>query len=273
MRKKILYNILGVFAILLAFTSCDEQDVSAPVGTDDYPTAIFTTDFTGTEINEGDMITYQITLDKVSEHDQTFTLKTSGTADMNDVSYPEKVIIPAYTTQGEFVIEFAADKVPEDVETFSFELGQFKLSTRYFLNPKTVNPKMDLTLVSPPNDEDGLTIACRWDNDDDDWDLMIIDEAVTDEWTGWAGATGDNPEITLLANATVDGTYYVELDPYDISNDVVNFNINLGHPDQTNQFFTFMFEVDKIATYPVGNGIRIVKIVKVGDAYTCTLAE
>jgi len=272
MRKNLLYNILGLCAILFAFSSCDEDEVVAPISPADYPTATFTTDFAGTEITEGDMITYQITLDKVSEHDQTFTLKTSGTADEHDVSFPEKVVIPAYSTQAEFVIEFIADNLPEENETFSFELGQFELATRYFLNPNTVNPKLDLTLVSK-NNADGLTVVTGWDNHDDDWDLMIIDEAVTDEWTGWAGATGANPEITLLANTTADGTYYAELDPYDISNDVVNFEISLGHPDQTNQYFTFKFEVDMIDTYPVGSGIRIVKIVKVGDAYTCTLAE
>ena len=273
MRKNIFLNILGVFAILIALTSCDEQDVAAIISTDNYPTATFTTDFTGNQVVEGDIIKYTITLDRPCEHDLSFSLKTSGTADENDVTYPESVTIPAYETTADFVIEFTVDNIPEDeTKTFSFELGEFELETRYFLKPTTVNPKMDLTLVSK-NDPDALTVFVEWDNGDDDWDLMIIDEEGADEWTGWAGATGANPEITLLANTTADGTYYAELDPYDIVNSVVNFNISIGKPDQTNQFFTFTYEAENADTYPANWGVRIVKIVKVGDAYTCTMAE
>jgi len=275
MRKKLLYNILGVFAILVAFTSCDEQDVSAPIGTGDYPTVTFTTDFTGTQVYEGDVITFQIKLDKVSEYNQTFSLKTSGTADEHDVTFPDEVVIPAYSTEAEFKIEFLVDNLPEDeTKTFNFELGEFNLGTRYFLNPESMNPKMDLTLVSK-NDPDALTVVVEWDNHDDDWDLYILDAAGDDDLAlpKYSGATGANPEISFLQNATADGTYYAELDPWRLYTDVVNFNISVGSPDQTNKFFTFTYEADKADTYPAIWALTVLKIVKVGDTYTCTLAE
>ncbi len=121
------------------------------------------------------------------------------------------------------------------------------------------------------NDPSGLTCIVGWDNHDDDWDLMIVDEAITGEYTGYMGATGANPEMAVFANDSPDGTYYAELDPYDVVNEVITFDIALGHPNGSVEFHKLKMDVANIANYPIGAGLRIVKIVKVGETFTCTL--
>ena len=269
MRKSLIYNILGAFFMLIALSSCYDQDVEAPQSTDTYPIATFTTDFSGTEIMEGETIDYTITLDRMLDHDITFTVQATGDADDHDFSF-EPVTIPAYTKTGQISVAFTADNLPEDGEALNLEFGIFDLATQYTINPQTVYPNLDLTVVNK-NVAGGLTVSFEWDNHDDDWDLMIIDEAVTAEWSGWAGATGANPEITVLTDDQPDGVYYAELDPYSVDTEMINFTIRIGFADQTNQFFTAAFDDSLAGTYPTGSGYRFVKIVKSGSEYTCTL--
>ena len=94
---------------------------------------------------------------------------------------------------------------------------------------------------------------------------------------GYAGATGANPEIMIfdaggLPWTIVDGTYFVDVDPYDVSHDITDFKISIGHPDQSVEFFEFTFDMAKTDGYPATWGYSAVKIVKAGKNYTCTLS-
>ena len=152
----------------------------------------------------------------------------------------------------------------------SFKLEVPSLGQKYLLSPQTQYPEYTIDIINV-NDPSGLTINVEWDNHDDDWDIMIVDEGGTDEWTGWAGATGANPELTLLGNDVPDDTYYVEMDPWSVDTEIVVFTINIGKPDQTNESFSFTWNVADEADYPVGWGYRLVKIVKVGSTYTLSV--
>ena len=102
---------------------------------------------------------------------------------------------------------------------------------------------------------------------------MIVDEAGTGEWSGWAGATGANPEVTFVDNDVAnvpDGTYYLELDPWSVDTPIVNFTVTLGFPDGAVSTFDFTWDVANEANYPFGWGYQLVKIVKAGSSYTVT---
>ena len=75
MRK--LFNIQAILslAFMFALFSCEyEQEVEAPISTDGYSIAIYETDFSGTSVTEGDMISYTVTIDKPLDVDLTFTV-------------------------------------------------------------------------------------------------------------------------------------------------------------------------------------------------------
>nr|WP_321451785.1 hypothetical protein [uncultured Carboxylicivirga sp.] len=274
MRNFNIYKILTVLVLSSALFSCYESDVEPVIDPAGYSTATIELEgsFDGT-VEEGDILTYNITLDKAMETDLEFDIKElAGDAVRDEDFIVTGGVIPGYATSTTLTVEFVANGIPEESKTLDFQVGVFALGQRYTLNPSTVMPEYSTTLKSV-NDETGLTVAVEWDNHDDDWDLMIIDEAVTGEWTGWAGATGDNPEVTLLTNDVPDGVYYVEVDPYSVENDVVHFNISIGKPDQSVEFFEWTYNAAESGDYPVGVGYQLVKIVKSGTGYTCSLVE
>lgn len=272
MKNNIISKLFIGAILSITMFSCYEQEVSEVIDPSTYTTAQLTleSDFNGTSVTEGEKVTFDVTFDKAMEPDVQFeVIQEDGDAEV-DVDYEfTGGLINGYYTNAKFIIDFPADMVVEPTKTMQFMVGISNLGQKYLLSPQTQYPEYTIEILNV-NDPTGLTINVGWDNHDDDWDVMIVDEAGTDEWTGWAGATGANPEITILSNSAPDDTYYVEMDPWDVVTDVVEFTTNIGHPDQSIESFSFTWVESESDNYPVNWGYQLVKIVKVGNTYTCS---
>lgn len=272
--RKYLYNIIGLFLLGIIAFSCDtaHQDVSPVVSPNDNPVATFVSDFSGSTVTEGDTITYSISLDKPYIASLTFSVKvTGGQGDENDIEVISGTI-PAFKTETEVKIIISADDLPEESETIDLELGVFSAAERYVLNPSVVYPTPSLTITNY-NDPDVLSLAFGWGDDHDDFDIIIVSEAAGP----WGSAeTSDNPEIcTDLWPTDDDGTYYLDVLPYDVSTAVTEYTISIGYPDQSVEFIEGTFDMSALATYTVdsysGYDIyRVLKIVKSGENFTIT---
>jgi len=268
--RKYLYNIIGLFLLGIFAISCDsaQQDVSPIVSPDDNPVATFISDFSGSTITEGDTITYSISLDKPHTTSLTFSVKvTGGTADESDIEVISGTI-PAFHTETEVQIIISADNFPEESETIDLEIGLFSFAEMYVLNPSVVNPTPSFTIANY-NAPNSLTISFGWEDDNDDYDVYIVDEGINNVFS--QGATSSNPEALSLGNSAPDDTYYVEVDPYYLENPSTTLTFSIGHPDQTVEFFTATFDSSLLDEYEEGGiGYRIFKIVKSGSTYTCS---
>ncbi len=264
--------ILSLVFALLVLPGCYEDEVADVVSPDEYPTYTVTSDYDGGEIREGAVITYTIKMDKMRTYATPFSIHiVEESAD--DIIEFENVTIPAYSTEAMIEVTFVDDLLPSNKEqTIKYEVGCFADAARYLLNPNSKALSQELT-VKNYNDPSGLSIIVGWDNGDDDWDVMVVDDGQEDEWTGWAGATGANPEHTLLSNEQPDDVYYIELDPWAVSNDVVEFEILIGKPDHSAQSFSFTYNADNVDSYDIAWGYRTVKIEKSGNTYTCSAVE
>jgi hypothetical protein len=252
--RKIFKYMVGLTLIAAVLASCDyrtaEQDVAPTVSPDGYPVATFTTDFTGTEVSEGDTIVYSIVFDKPIDRSVTFQItptdESTAEADVDYIASPG--IIQPFTTEAEASIIFVADDDPESTETFSFELGATSLADKYLVNPSVVNPTMDLNVLSV-NDPTLLTIKFEWDTEDD-LDILTSPGYLTtdtvDYW-GTGGATGHNPEFDYsIWLADPPGKYWVYILDWDAPV-VANFTLTLGLPDGTNQVYEGVFDYNTAA--------------------------
>lgn len=249
MRKKLIYNIIGLAVLIAGVVGCDQasQEASPIVEPDDsYPVATFTTDFTGSTITEGDTIMYTITLNKPINHDLRFEATIhDGTADDHDI-VAESVTITAYDTEAVMYIIFSADDYPEVSETIQIEVGIVDEAMKYLVHPSTTNPVLDLT-INNYNDPGSLTVALEWATEDDDIDLFIISE----DYGAWAAAaSSDNPEITTgLWAADPDGNYFITLDPYHVEGSSFDYILSLGYPDGEVEFIEGTFDMTALDSY------------------------
>lgn len=278
---------MGLTLLALVLASCEnlrsaEQDAMDPVSPADYPVATFTTDFTGSEIDEGDTIAYTITFDKPIDRSVTFHFtQTDGDAE-NHADFEETaVIVQPYTTEAEGMVVIIADDDPEDAETLSLEVGATSLADKYLVNPSVVNPTHDLT-INNVNDPTLLTIKLGWNNDND-YDLVtgagFSDGDTISAW-GTGGATGHNPEFDYsIWLADPPGTYYAYILEWG-TGVVFDYTITLGYPDGTNQVIEGSFdpataaddyETDVWPYWAVQPAYRILEIeVDGSDSFTVT---
>lgn len=284
MRKYFKLPIISLALIVLVFSSCEELEMAEPISTEDYPVATFTTDFTGTEVTEGDTITYTIIMDKMMDTDVKFSVDLDASSTANAMDYiAEDVTIAAYSTEAVMQIIIVSDNYPEVTENLKIEVGCFVLGQRYTLNPTTENGMQDLSIINV-NYPGALTVGVLWADDHDDWDAYLIDEAgagavygeTTYDWTGYAGATGADPEIMIYMDGALpwtmpDGVYYVDVDPWAVAANVTDFEISVGHADQSVDVYNFTFDNAKTADYPMTWGFSAVKIVRAGDTFTSSL--
>lgn len=229
MKKNILYNLLGLALLVVSLVSCDtaSQDVSPIIEPDaSYPVATFTTDFTGSTVDEGDTIIYSISINKTIDKSLTFSAQVvGGAADDDDIVVARGTIAP-YETETEVMIIFDQDWAADDAETAEIEVGLFGLADKYLVHPTTVNPVFNVTISN--YESDILTLVTDWEKDvvinsnetyhpdytyiehassNVDYDMEVYLNDVT--YVGGAG-TGDCPEtIELDVTALANGTYYV----------------------------------------------------------------
>lgn len=284
--------MIGLTLIATVLVSCDyrtaEQDVMDTVSPDGYPVATFSTDFTGTEITEGDTILYTVVFDKTIDRAVTFRVtQTDGDAmELDDHDHGDYVatagVLQPYTLETEVSLVVLADDDPEDAETLSFEIGATTVADKYLVNQSVVNPTHALT-VNNLNDPTLLTIKFEWDNDND-YDLVTgAGFSDGDTIAGWGsgGATGANPEFDMsiwLADPTGDYSAYILEWGYGES---FSYELTLGLPDGTNQVIegsfdpeTAMddFETDVWPYWAVQPAFKILDIeVDGSDAFTITV--
>lgn len=278
MKNFKIAKLISFAFIALTVVSCYDQDVADVIDPTDYPTATFITEFVGSEINEGDTITYSITLDKPCDFDIEFSVQitdSSSTVDEHDYVITSGEI-PAFTTGPVEVSIIILEDIAhvELDEAITFEVGSFAAKEKYTLSPETENPLMDL-IVKTKNNADVFKVFLEWDNGVDDYDAYLIDPSNVS--VSYEGATGDNPEQLSLANSEPDGEYFIEIDPWIIESGLTTFTGTFANPDDT--YSTLVATVDTVKLrndeYPMGAvGYQIMKITKTGSNYiVSTLSE
>lgn len=254
MKKIDKLLILSLVLVVLGFAACEkQQEVADPISPDGYPVATITPDFTGTEVYEGDTISYTITLDKPITFDIPFEIQIDEASTVEDAPADERFIdvaivedlatVAAYNTEA--VIQFVVtdDWVPEDAdEAVSFEVGCFTIGQRYLLNPDEPKSISQSFTVKNVNPDSLLSIMFSWDDELADLDIVTWDNTYTVADSilekGDGGATASNPEFdySIMLSDSI-GTYFVSVMPWD-SVFSYDFEFKIGFPDQTFQTFT-----------------------------------
>ncbi len=283
---KYKFPILGFVAATLLLSSCDEEPISDPISPDDYPIATFTKNIDGSELNEGDTVTYTITLDKMMEYDVTFSAEFTDadgetSHEVEILTEDSEVTIPAYSNSGELVFVVSRDDIPEGDETLHLDVAAHDIAERYMLKPETSVLSSEFTIKNY-NDPASLTVMLSWPTDDDIDIVTWYLENDTLYELGDGGATGANPEIDTsikLSYATDYGidTYYVNFMHWGAA--PFDYTITLGHPDGTNEILTGTFDSDNLDKYTEdvwtawGGGYssyRILKVMNDGTKFTVT---
>ena len=125
MKKYIKFKLIGLALLGVVIAGCDtaSQEVEPVVSPDGYPVATFTTDFTGTEITEGDTILYTITFDKAIDRSVTFHATQSdgdAEADVDFIATPG--VLAPYALETEVSVVIVDDGDPEDGIAFYNEM-------------------------------------------------------------------------------------------------------------------------------------------------------
>ena len=271
MRKYFKFIIMGVVLVAFGIFGCQEEEPAAPISPDSYPVATFKLDYTGTEFREGDTITVSVTTDKPIDTDTPFEIVQTGGDAEEGVDYVfVNGVIPAYKKSGiaSIIMLVDADGVPDlETKTLDLEVEITNLAHKYKVHPSTTSVTSSLTIQNG-NDPANLVIAFGWDTPDDDFDVYLIDEAFT-RFINYA-ETGDIPELLVYANTEPDEVSYFEVWPYAVAS-TSNFTFTIGHPDQTVQVLNGVWDTSLESTYTPRYGYIVMKIVKVGSTYTCTL--
>lgn len=150
MKTLLKFKILGLALLAISFFACDsaDQETSGVISPAIKPVATFTTDFTGTTINEGDTIIVTIKTDKWLDRALTFSARiNSGTLSDDDIEVTPGVISP-YSDSTAVQVVFLKDWEVDDAETAVLEFGLFTVADRYLVNPTTVNKVINLTAVN-----------------------------------------------------------------------------------------------------------------------------
>ncbi len=225
MRKYLNFIMISTMLIALGITGCYEQEVVDPIspGGVGYATATYTTDFTGSELNEGDTIYYTITQDKQLDVSISYTAKIiGGTATEDDFTISGGVVQP-YSNEAVIMIVVNVDYAADFDETVTFEIGAHGVGTRYML-VNTTNATLDLTLRNFVSDV--IEISFAWEKDvfvnagyedfpDYGWEESTCSyydydlEVYSDAGAYLGGSYSDCPEEIFLKGLP-DGLYHVE---------------------------------------------------------------
>lgn len=245
MKKNIIYNLLGLFVLLFAFTACEfetaEQDPSDIISPNNNPTVTVTSNNTSGTVEEGETVVYTITFDKPIERAVTFTPTiVSGT---NDHDFElDAVTLAPYTTSVQLPIAVLEDYLIEGQENLSIQIEISSIAEKNLVHPDTVFAPIDLT-INDYVDDNKLVINFSW-AEDIDFDILVFSDTATYPATLWGtgGATGANPEIdTSIWLDDPAGDYYVcILDWWEGIN--FDYTFDLAFPDGSVQTITGTFD-------------------------------
>lgn len=124
MKLKKIYTLVWVVGLVVASSCTPEQDVAPVDPISDNPMVTVTPAGDYANVSEGDVLTFEISLDKPMQYPLTFgiALADGSTADEDDF-VTEGATIAAFATSATVKIQVAPDGDPEDAETLSFKFA------------------------------------------------------------------------------------------------------------------------------------------------------
>lgn len=277
--KTYKYSLIVLLLLFISLTSCEEQEVSPVISTEDYPMVSIETEVVDNSIMEGETAVYKIKFDKPIERPVTFTpIIVGGTADEGDYEPFEPVTLQAYDTEVEFSIVTIGDYFIELEETLEIQFEILGIAEKYLINPESTIDPINLT-ISEVADPTLLTINFAWDNDID-MDMVIFSDTSTYPETLWStqGATGANPEADhsiWLADPV--GDYYVCILDWWEGVDF-NYTFTLAYPDNTVETLTGTFNgtdypyetFEGPASWGSPTAYKVLKVVNDGSKFVVT---
>ncbi len=278
MKKYLNYKIPVFGAIVIFLSSCYSEGVSPIDSPDDNSIATFTPAGDYSSIKEGDVLEYEISVDKMVANDVQFSVVFGE----NSVLGPDDVsitggLLGAFNASTTISVEILADDFPEVSEAASFEISAAEdLTWNFQLSPlsQVVSVSADVPNV---NDDTSLTVAFGWSDPEHITDFdFLVEHADLGSWG--AAATSANPEVDLSVWKTDDdGTYYYGVDPYDVPDGDIPFTVSIGYPDGSVEFFEGTFNVANLGDYTQDTFsawgapmYRILTVVKSGENFSVT---
>ncbi|WP_298555403.1 hypothetical protein [uncultured Algibacter sp.] len=211
--KKIIH-IFSTLVIILAFTSCDDQDLS-PIG-DESSKPIVTATSAVSSINEAGspVVSITINFDKPIKTTTSFTAsQVGGTASESDFTL-SNAVVPAYQTSTTMEVVINDDITPEESETIEL---QIVASTVSDFHEVIGSPTVSLTIENSTTDE--FVVNLNWDgeyvdSDGDPHSICDFDmdfEIYNEDFTGPIDASYNNcpEEIRVSPGSLDDGNYWL----------------------------------------------------------------
>ncbi|MBF6607975.1 MAG: hypothetical protein ITG00_04460 [Flavobacterium sp.] len=255
MKKIFKYKLLFAAALVGVFASCsDDEDVTLDTRSDKPVVTIDASSFT---VTEGESFTVNLTSDKAISTGMDFKIELVGDegtfrdyivegAEETTVETGAGIIghwftIPAYTTTYSVTITPIVDLEVEGTETFELALtsavnGRGLVADDSGMITVTVNDYVSndvgVRLVWDQNTTDWFGtihestytyinasgVATEAPFTDYDFDIYVLDAVSLEEVTGYGGATGDSPEMTVIDADLPDGEYWIVVDLFDSGN-------------------------------------------------------
>lgn len=271
--KFILYSLLMSLLIVGCDAEKADQEPSTVGSTAYKPTLTITPSVASGNVEEGSEITYTLSTDRVIEFDIYFKATLlSGTTSEDDIELGT-VKLARYTNSATLTVGIADDGIPEIDETAVIKIEPDGVDSEFWVLPNNTLPTFNYTIKSIVHPEN-LVIAAGWDaNAADDLDFFIFNQ-VEGPWD--YSASSDNPEIASIWGSDPDGVYFLGFDPYDVTDDVVEYSFIMGSPDGSVQTITGSFDYEnRDTTYTTmdfqGTTVYLlVKVVKNGLNYVAT---
>lgn len=266
----------------LLIVGCDaekaEQDPSEVGSTKSRPILTVTPSIPNGNVEEGQTITFTISIDRAIANDINFKASlVGGTATEADVELGDLVTIASYDTETTITITIVDDMIPEDDETATIRIEPAGVDSVFWISPHNTLPEFNYTIKSSVNPTD-LVVALAWDGDvAPDMDMFVFNE-IDGPWS--LAASDDNPEVTnVILGDEPDGAYYIGFDPYDVNSGVetLDYSFIIGTPDGAIKTISGTFDYsNRDDTYQVMEWVDgtvvylLLKVVKDGLNYVVT---
>ena len=271
-------KLMTICVLGVALISCEaekrDQDVSGVGSTEDKPTASIVADVSTGEIEEGNAVTYTITLDKPIIYPVSFSASLNSTeADADDVELGGTTLQP-YSTEGIITVQFTEDMWPEINEGAEIVIAPNNVQDAGSLLNGDFSKTFSYTIQNV-NSTEALTVALKWNQEQaDDIDMVLLD-ANGNELA--YQATGDYPEINeFIPTAAPDGIYYISIQPYAVFTPQWEYTFAFSEPNGEVTTFSGVFDGENLDAYTadmsptLGEVYRLAKIVKDGADFTIT---
>ena len=192
-----------------------------------------------------------------------------------DFSFPSTVMIPAGRTSASFTVTILADALPEDMETFTIQIGDDRTANA------TMTPVTAAFSIENFEDTD-LAIDFSWfpvaydqyGNKIKETDIADMIFIIEDPNGTTFTADGAAYEGFVISGDSADGTYIIKAAFYSVMqfDEAVNMNLTLGYEQPG--VFTSEQSFEDLATTETGTlcdiQIFMAEVEKVGTSYTVT---